>query len=183
MQFHRLHLPLRHRLRSSSGHQAAEGEVAAGVGDVEGDLSAQSFGVGELSFVAEAAEEGEAERCLLVEVDGVEVEEVGFDGEGIGAEGGAVADVGDGVEGFGGGAAADGEGGDVDAVGGEEFGVGGEVDGGDGVAGAVAAAMSGGTVDCKGLAEEGARVTDVALGDECADTARRDGAAAEGAGA
>ena len=36
-------------------------------------------------------------------------------------------------------AGSDGEGGDVDAVGGEEFGVGGEVDGGDGVAGAVAA--------------------------------------------
>ena len=55
------------------------------------------------------------------------------------AEGGPVADVGDGLEVLGGGAGADGQRGDVDAVGGEQLGVRCEVDGGDGVAGAVAA--------------------------------------------
>jgi len=85
-------------------------------------------------------EEGQGQGCLFVERDGVEVQQVGFDGEGVGAEGWAVADVGDGVECLDGRTCSDGEGGDVDAVGGEEFCVRGEVDGGNGVARAVAAA-------------------------------------------
>ncbi len=121
-------------------HRPTQTEVAFCRGDVAADLFAQGFGVWPAHLGAEALEEGEGERGLFVEVDGVEVEQVGFDGEGVGAEGGAVADVGDGVEGLAGCACADGEGGDVDAVGGEQLGVGGEVDGGDGVAGAVAAA-------------------------------------------
>ena len=92
-----------------------------------------------------------------------------------GAEGGADADVGDGVEGLGGGAVADGERGDVDAVGGEELGVGREVDGGNGVAGAEAAAGGGRAVDGEGAAEQGARLADVAGGDEGADAAGGDG--------
>ena len=84
--------------------EAAEGKVAAGVGDVAGDLVAEGLGGGEGAFGAEAAEEGEAEGRLLGEgpiaFKGVEVEQVGLDGEGAGAEGGAVADVGDGREGL-----------------------------------------------------------------------------------
>ena len=131
-------------------------------------------------------EEGQGERCLFVEFDGVEVQEVGFYGEGVGAECGAVAYVGDGFEGFavgtgfGVGAGPDGESGDVDAVGGEEFVVGGEVDGGDGVAGAVPASGSGGGGDGEGMAEEGADPADVAFGDELADAAGGDGLVADG---
>jgi hypothetical protein len=70
----------------------------------------------------------------------VEVEQVGLYREGVFSEGGAIADVGDSVEDFGGKAGADGERGYVDSIGGEEFDIRGEVDGGDGVSGAVAAA-------------------------------------------
>ncbi len=65
---------------------------------------------------------------------------MGLYGEGVFSEGGAIAYIGDGFEGLCVGAGADGEGGYVDSISGEEFGVGGEVDGGDGVPGAVAAA-------------------------------------------
>ena len=125
-------------------HRPKQTEEVLGVLDVKADLGAEGFGTGPVDFGAESAEEGEGERGALVEWDGVEVEEMGLDGGGVlgkfSGEGGAVADVGDGVEGFGGGAGADLYAGDVDAVGGEELGVGGEVDGGDGVPGAVAAA-------------------------------------------
>ena len=104
----------------------------------------------------------------------MEVEQVGLDGEGVGAEGGAVADVGDGFEEVGGVPTL--ERGDVDAVSGEQFGVGGEVDGGDRVAGAVAAAGGGGAVDGEGAAEQSAGVADIACGDEGADAAGGDGA-------
>ena len=50
---------------SAIGDQVAEGEVAAGVGDVAGDLVAEGFGGGEGAFGAEAAEEGEAEGRVL----------------------------------------------------------------------------------------------------------------------
>jgi len=49
------------------GEVAAEGEVAAGLGDVAGDLVAKGLGGGEDAFGAEAAEEGEAERSVLGE--------------------------------------------------------------------------------------------------------------------
>ena len=65
---------------------AAEGEVAAGAGDVESDLVAQGFGRGEVLLGAETAEEGEAEGRLLGEWNRVEVEQVGLDGEGVCAE-------------------------------------------------------------------------------------------------
>jgi hypothetical protein len=74
----------------------------------------------------------------------------------------------------------DGQSGDVDAVGGEEVGVGGEVDGGDGVTGAVAAAGCGVRVDGEGTVEEGAGVAELAFGDEGADAAGGDGRAAQG---
>ena len=90
----------------------------------------------------------------------MEVQQVGLDGEGCCAEGGADADVGDGVEGFGGGAEADGKRGDVDAMGGEKLRVGLEVDGGDGVASAEAAAGGGVAVDGEGAAEQDARLAD-----------------------
>ena len=45
-------------------------------------------------------QEGQRQRGLLVELDRVEVQQMGFDGEGVGTEGGAIADVGDGVEGL-----------------------------------------------------------------------------------
>ena len=77
---------------------------------------------------------------------------------------------------------ADGESGDVNAVGGKELGIGREVDGGDGVDFAVAAAGGGGAFDAKGPAEEGAGVAQVARGgDELADAAGGDRGAAEGA--
>ena len=113
------------------------------------------------------------------ERDGVEVQQVGLDGEGCGTEGGADADVGDGLEGFGGGAGADGERGDVDAVGGKQLRVGREVDGGNGVASAEAAAGGGRAVDGEGAAEQGARLADAARGDEGANAAGGDGAAAQ----
>ena len=115
---------------------------------------------------AQTAQEGEAEGGLLgqrlVAFQGVEVEQVGFDGVGVGAKGGAVTCVGDGFEDF----LSDGEGGDVDAVGREKLGVGREVDGRDSVFCAVAAAGRGDAFDGEGPAEEGARVADVAGGDE-----------------
>jgi len=107
---------------------------------------------------------------------------VGFYCEGVDTEGGAVADVGDGVEDLGLRTFADGEGGDVDAVGGEEFWVGCEVDGGDGVGFAVAAAWGWAGIDGEGAPEEGAGVGDVACGDELADAAGGDGGAANNAG-
>ena len=133
-------------------HRLTQTEVALCAADVAAYLFAESFGVGPAYLGAEALEEGEVEWGVFGEVDGVEVEQVGFDGEGMSAlcRRWAVADVGDGFEGFGDRAGADGEGGDVDAVGGEEFGVGGEVDGGDGVAGAVAAAGGGVADDGEG---------------------------------
>ena len=137
-----------------------EGEEAAGAGDVAGDLCAQGFDVGETLLGAEAEQEGEAERGLPGERDGVEVQQVGLDGEGRGTEGGADTDVGDGVEGFGGGAEADGKGGDVNAVGGEKLRVGLEVNGGDGIASAEAAAGGGVAVDGEGTAEQDARLAD-----------------------
>lgn len=116
-----------------------QAQVALGFGDILLDLGEEGFGGGKALFVSEAVEEAEFEGGVGGEVDGVEVEEVGFDGEGIGAEGGTVSDVGDGVEGFGGrfkardwirarrrgGGGADAKLGDVDAVSGKELGVGG----------------------------------------------------------
>ncbi len=78
----------------------AEGEVTASLDDVAGNLVAEGLGGGEGTLGAEAAEEGEAERGAIGEVDGVEVEQVGFYGEGVRAERGTVADVGYGLEGF-----------------------------------------------------------------------------------
>ncbi len=151
------------------GEGGAEGEVALRLAYVLTDLRAEGFGGGEADFSAEAVEEGELEGGVFGERNGFEVEEVGLYGEGVDAEGGAVAGVGDTVEGAGGGALADAEGGDVDAVGGEEVGVGGEVDGGDGVAGAVAATGCGGAADGEGTAQEGASLGHVAFGDEISD--------------
>ena len=51
------------------GRVVAEGEVAAGAGDVAGDLVAEGLGGGEGTLGAEAAEEGEAEGGALGEVD------------------------------------------------------------------------------------------------------------------
>ena len=76
---------------------------AFGVGDVLHDLGAEGFRGGEADLWAEVFEEGEFEGGVGLDVDGVEVEEVGLDGEGVfgklSVKGGAVADVGDGVEG------------------------------------------------------------------------------------
>ena len=47
----------------------AEGEVAAGVGDVEGDLVAEGVGWRGSGFGAQAAQEGEAERGVFGKVD------------------------------------------------------------------------------------------------------------------
>ena len=69
--------------------------------------------------------------------------------------------------------------GDVDAVGREQFRVGREVDGGNGVAGAEAAAGGGRAVDGEGAAEQGARLADVARGDEGANAAGGDWTAAQ----
>ena len=125
-------------------NEFAQCEEAAGAGYIEANLGAEGFGAGPLDLRAEVFQEAEADRGGFVEVDGVEVENVGLDsvvwGAGDVAEGGAIANVGDGFKGLGGGAFADGDGGDVDAIGGEELGVRGEVDGRDGVFSAVAAA-------------------------------------------
>ena len=104
--------------RALRSHRPTQTEVALCAADVAAYLLAESFGVWPAHLGAEPFEEGEGEGRLLGEIDGVEVEQVGFDCEGVCAEGGAVADVGDGVEGFAGWAGADGERGDVDAVGG-----------------------------------------------------------------
>ncbi len=74
-----------------------------------------------------------------------------------------------------------GEGGDVDAMGGEELGVGGLVDGGDGVAGAVAASGGGCTFNGEGAAEQGTGLADLSGGDEVADAAGGDRMAAQDA--
>lgn len=100
-------------------HRPTQIEVALCGCDIAEDLIAEGFGAGETSLVAQTLEEGQGQGCLLVEGDGMEVQQVGFDGEGVGPEGWAVADVGNGVECLGGWAGSDGESGDVDAVGGE----------------------------------------------------------------
>ena len=76
--------------------------------NIAADLGAESFGIGPAHLGTEPFEEGKGEGRLFVEVDWVEVEQVGFDSEGVCAEGGAVADVGDGFKGFGGFTGADG---------------------------------------------------------------------------
>jgi len=97
-------------------HRPTQTEEAFCRGDVAAYLFAQGFGVWPTDFVAQAAQECQSERRLLVESDGVEVEQVGFDGEGVGSEGGTVSDIGDGVECFAVGVFADRHRGDVDAV-------------------------------------------------------------------
>ena len=105
----------------------------------------------------------------------MEVKQVGFDGEGRLAEGGAIAYVGDGVETFFANAGA----GDVDAVLRDQFVVAAEVDGGDGVLAAIAAASAGGGEDGEGASEEVAGATDAAGGEKFADAGGGDGFAAE----
>lgn len=89
-----------------------------------------------------------------------------FDGEGIDTEGGTVAGVGDSAEEVGGWAFTDLERGDVDAVGWNEFCVRCEVDGGNCVERAEAAAGSRSGDDGEGVTEERAGFADVACGDE-----------------
>jgi hypothetical protein len=90
------------RVVRGSGERGVESvgqrEVAEGFFDVEADLGAEEVGRVKAALGAKAMEEGHLERGGFGEVDGVEVEEMGFDGEGVGAEGGAVADVGDASE-------------------------------------------------------------------------------------
>jgi hypothetical protein len=73
-------------------------EVTFCLGDVAADLFFERFGVGPAHLGAETTQKGQSERRVLVELDGMEVEQVRFDGERICAEGGTIAYVGDGVE-------------------------------------------------------------------------------------
>lgn len=141
-------------------------------------MGAERFRVFEAAFGAETMQESHLEMGGVVEIDGVEVEEVGFDGEGVGAEGGAVADVGDSAEEV---RASDVQCGDVDAVGGQQFGVGREVDSGNGVAGAVTSAGGGGAVDGEVAPENSAGFRQVARGDQRPDAAGGDGGSARDA--
>ena len=68
--------------------------------DVFPDLLFKRFRAGEFDFVAEPLEESKFDFGFGLEIDGVEVENVGFDGEGIGPERGTNADIGHRVEGF-----------------------------------------------------------------------------------
>ena len=58
-----------------------KGVEAFGVGDVLHDLGAEGFRGGEADLRAEVFEEGQLKGGRGLEVDGVEVEEVGFDGD------------------------------------------------------------------------------------------------------
>ncbi len=140
--------------------------------DIAADLRPESFRAGPANLGAEPFQERQGQWGLLGEVNGMEVEQVGFDREGVCAEGGAIADVGQRIEGFAGGACADFQCGDVDAVGRQQFRVGREVDGGDGVAGAVASARGGCGLDSERATEERTCVAYVALGDKVANAAR-----------
>ena len=75
-------------------------EVTFCLGDVAAYLFFERFGIGPAHLCAETTQKGKSERCVFVELDGMEVEQVRFDGKRIGAEGRAIAHVGDGVEGL-----------------------------------------------------------------------------------
>jgi len=132
------------------------------------DLLLQGFRGGPLDFAAEAEQEFEFERSLVVERDGfripegLEVEDVGLYGEGGFAEGGAVAEVGDSLKC----APVYVEPRDVDTEGREQAAVGREIDGGQQQAGTDAAAAGGRGEHGEGTAEHPACAAHVAGGDE-----------------
>src|SRR5271168_5361876 len=75
-------------------------EVTFSLRDVAADLFFERFGGRPAHLCAETTQERQGERCVFVEIDRVEVEQVRFDGKRIGAEGRAIAYVGDRVEGL-----------------------------------------------------------------------------------
>ena len=57
-----------------------------GAVDVAADLVAQGFDRGEFDFIAQAFQKRELDLCLDGQLDGMEVQNMGFDGERTGAE-------------------------------------------------------------------------------------------------
>src|SRR5512146_10468 len=84
-------------LKLDSVHKS---KIALGSADVFSDLLFEDFRTGKLHFVAKSLEENELDLRFWLEIDRVEIEDVGFDGERVRAKGGTHADVGDGIEGF-----------------------------------------------------------------------------------
>lgn len=152
-------------------------EVAAGVVDVGGDLGTKFFDGRKLDFRAQAAEEEQLDLRFRGQVEGMEVEQVSFNGERLGAECGALADIGYGIETLFGDTGA----GNVNAIARHQFLIAAEVDGGNGVFSAIAAAAARSGDDTEGAAKQVAGIAEVALGgNQVAHAAAGNGVAADG---
>src|SRR5512146_181425 len=134
-------------LKLDSVHKS---KIALGSADVFSDLLFEDFRTGKLHFVAKSLEENELDLRFWLEIDRVEIEDVGFDGERVRAKGGTHADVGDGIEGF----CVNRHLGDIDADLRDQLVVTAEVDGWNGVLVPIAAATAGVGDDAEGSSKD-----------------------------